>query len=102
VIELVPPYVNTALDAGHREAVNSALGGKAPKPMPLDEYVEVTMGQLDGDVGGMRELAPEGSAGKSVEGRVEEDYGGDGYRCVDDVGGEIEGSSSLRYWIEVC
>jgi uncharacterized oxidoreductase len=67
VIELVPPYVDTALDAGHREAVNSALGGKVPKPMPLDEYVEVTMGQLEGDVGGMRELAPEGSAAMRVK-----------------------------------
>ncbi|KAL8935339.1 MAG: hypothetical protein Q9211_004747 [Gyalolechia sp. 1 TL-2023] len=45
VIELVPPYVDTALDAEHRARNIAAQGGeeKAMKPMALDEYLESAM-----------------------------------------------------------
>ena len=47
VIEIVPPYVDTALDAGFRKRVNEMLGESAQKPMPLQEYMDVTMKTLE-------------------------------------------------------
>ena len=49
VVEVSPPYVDTALDAGHREAVAKVLGGGMP-PMPLNEFIEKAMAGLE-DVG---------------------------------------------------
>ena len=45
VVELAPPYVDTELDAPHREDVIAAQGGpdKAVKPMPLEEYLDKSM-----------------------------------------------------------
>lgn len=45
IIELIPPYVDTGLDAAHRAQANDAQGGeeKAMKPMPLEEYLDKTM-----------------------------------------------------------
>ena len=51
VIELAPPYVDTGLDAEHREAVVEKQGGeeKAMKPMPLEEYLDKSMKSFEGD-----------------------------------------------------
>ena len=58
VVEIVPPYVDTALDAGFRGRVNEALGDKAPKPMGLDEYMDATMETLQGsDARDLKEVA---------------------------------------------
>jgi short-subunit dehydrogenase involved in D-alanine esterification of teichoic acids len=47
ICEVVPPYVDTGLDAEHRERVNTMLRGQGPPPMKLDEYIEKTMWELD-------------------------------------------------------
>ena len=52
VMELAPPYVDTGLDAEHREAAIAKQGGeeKATKPMPLQEYLDTAMeGFKDGE-----------------------------------------------------
>jgi short-subunit dehydrogenase involved in D-alanine esterification of teichoic acids len=41
VCEVSPPYVDTALDAEHRNEILSSLGDHAPKPMAIKEYVDV-------------------------------------------------------------
>ena len=48
VVELAPPYVDTGLDAAHRESDIQAQGGpeKAVKPMPLEEYMDKAMDGL--------------------------------------------------------
>ena len=45
VIELAPPYVDTELDAGHRDEIVAQQGGadKAVKPMGLDTYLDQSM-----------------------------------------------------------
>lgn len=45
VIELAPPYVDTDLDAEHRDAIIAQQGGadKAVKPMGLDTYLDQAM-----------------------------------------------------------
>ncbi|KAL8836582.1 MAG: hypothetical protein Q9176_006219 [Flavoplaca citrina] len=45
VVELAPPYVDTGLDAKHREAVKELQGGeeKAVKPMGLEKYLDTAM-----------------------------------------------------------
>ncbi|KAL9597569.1 MAG: hypothetical protein Q9219_005071 [cf. Caloplaca sp. 3 TL-2023] len=55
VVELAPPYVDTALDVNHRAKLVAAQGGeeKAVKPMPLDEYLDTAM---DGFKKGDREI----------------------------------------------
>lgn len=42
VVEVVPPYVDTALNATHRDQTDLLQGGKdkAVQPMPLDEYID--------------------------------------------------------------
>ena len=42
VVEIVPPYVDTDLNAAHRDQTDAMQGGKdkAVQPMPLQEYVE--------------------------------------------------------------
>jgi len=49
VIEVAPPYVDTALDADFRQATIALQGGKekATPPMPLKEYMEKTTAQLE-------------------------------------------------------
>ncbi|KAL8866359.1 MAG: hypothetical protein Q9174_006351 [Haloplaca sp. 1 TL-2023] len=49
VIELVPPYVDTALDDEHRAQVNEAQGGeaKAIPPIPLEAYLDTVMAALE-------------------------------------------------------
>lgn len=47
ICEVVPPYLDTGLDAEHREMVNTILNGQGPPPMKLDEYIEKTMRELD-------------------------------------------------------
>lgn len=44
-MELIPPYVDTGLDAEHRAQNIEAQGGegKAMKPMPLEEYLDTVM-----------------------------------------------------------
>ena len=51
VIELAPPYVDTILDAEHREKFIAAQGGpgKAVKPMPLEEYLDSSIEGLKQD-----------------------------------------------------
>ena len=45
VVELAPPYVDTELDAAHREDNIAAQGGpdKATKPMALEDYLDKAM-----------------------------------------------------------
>ena len=43
VIELAPPYVDTALNAGHRAKTEEMSGGKGAHPMPLEEYMETAV-----------------------------------------------------------
>ena len=45
VVELAPPWVDTALDDGHRAHVIEAQGGegKAMPPMPLEAYLDTAM-----------------------------------------------------------
>lgn len=45
VAELAPPYVDTPLDAAHRERLIEVQGGaeKAVKPMALEEYLDSAM-----------------------------------------------------------
>ncbi|KAI2615594.1 short chain dehydrogenase reductase [Hypoxylon sp. NC1633] len=42
VVEVVPPYVDTPLNAAHRDRTDALQGGpdKAFPPMPLDEYID--------------------------------------------------------------
>ena len=42
VVEVVPPYVDTPLNAAHREQTDALQGGKdkAVQPMPLAEYID--------------------------------------------------------------
>lgn len=56
VVELAPPYVDTPLDAKHRERNIAAQGGaeKAVKPMALEVYLESAMEGLED---GRREVA---------------------------------------------
>lgn len=56
VIELAPPYVDTGLDAEHRESVVEKQGGeeKAVKPMPLDDYLDGSMKSFEQE--GIKEI----------------------------------------------
>ncbi|KAL8923369.1 MAG: hypothetical protein Q9208_004639 [Pyrenodesmia sp. 3 TL-2023] len=56
ILELAPPYVDTGLDAAHRDTNIAAQGGeeKAMKPMPLEQYVDTAMA---GFARGDREIA---------------------------------------------
>lgn len=57
VIELAPPYVDTGLDAEHRESVVQQQGGeeKAMKPMGLAEYLDASIATFEQD--GVKEVA---------------------------------------------
>jgi short-subunit dehydrogenase involved in D-alanine esterification of teichoic acids len=58
VIEIVPPYVDTALDARFRDQVNEAMSDHRMKPMPLDEYMDKTMATLqEADAKDLKEVA---------------------------------------------
>ena len=50
-MELAPPYVDTGLDAKHRESVVELQGGedKAVKPMGLEKYLDTAMEGLKRD-----------------------------------------------------
>ena len=52
VIELAPPYVDTALDGGHRDTLVKLTEGKGRPPMPLDEYMQAAVQKLDERVDG--------------------------------------------------
>ncbi|KAI8931407.1 hypothetical protein NX059_011737 [Plenodomus lindquistii] len=49
VVEVVPPYVDTPLDAAHREKIDELQGGseKAVQPMRLEEYVTQFFKELE-------------------------------------------------------
>ncbi len=47
IIELVPPYVDTGLDAAHRERINNMLPGEGPVPMPLDMFIREAVAGLE-------------------------------------------------------
>lgn len=79
VIEIAPPYVDTALDANFRGQVNEMMGDHASPPMPLQEYMDKTMAELEGSkVEELKEVATgfaqmgvdawRGSLGKAMEG----------------------------------
>ena len=79
VIEIAPPYVDTALDAGFRDQVNEAMGDHAPKPMSMQEYMDKTMATLEASKAeDLKEVATgfaeigvnawRGSLGKAMEG----------------------------------
>ena len=42
MVEVVPPYVDTDLNAAHRDQTDAMQGGKdkAVPPMPLKEYID--------------------------------------------------------------
>ncbi|KAI9713613.1 MAG: hypothetical protein M1820_000996 [Bogoriella megaspora] len=46
VTELVPPYVDTDLDSKFRERVQEITGGRAPKPMPLNDFINQAYAEL--------------------------------------------------------
>lgn len=54
ITELIPPYVETELDAAHKAEMDAMLGGpeNAPKPMPLKEFIKKSMLQLDSMIDG--------------------------------------------------
>jgi short-subunit dehydrogenase involved in D-alanine esterification of teichoic acids len=49
VVEVVPPYVDTPLNAAHRDKTDELQGGKdkAVQPMPLGEYVDKFFAELE-------------------------------------------------------
>jgi short-subunit dehydrogenase involved in D-alanine esterification of teichoic acids len=49
VVEVVPPYVDTALNATHRDQTDALQGGKdkAVQPMPLEEYMDKLFATLE-------------------------------------------------------
>ncbi|KAK1595303.1 short chain dehydrogenase reductase [Colletotrichum navitas] len=61
VAEIVPPYVDTPLNAAHRDQTDALQGGsdKAVQPMPLEEYIERFFAALE-------ETAPDGSLKKEI------------------------------------
>ena len=83
VAEIVPPYVDTGLDAAHREAVMRMQGGeKALRPMPLEEYLDAVFDRLEvTEEGKLRREVAVGSADMRVKmwrdnfGRVLEGFG---------------------------
>jgi uncharacterized oxidoreductase len=52
VVEISPPYVDTALNLAHREKTFGKLGERGPQPMQLDDYMNITMRQLEEKVDG--------------------------------------------------
>ncbi|KAL6854826.1 putative secondary metabolism biosynthetic enzyme [Amphichorda felina] len=56
VVEVVPPYVDTPLNAAHRDHTDALQGGKekAVQPMPLEEYI-------DGFFTALEQTQPDGS-----------------------------------------
>ncbi|KAF1991033.1 NAD(P)-binding protein [Aulographum hederae CBS 113979] len=61
IVEIAPPYVDTALDANHRARINELQGGKDTlvPPMGLEEY-------LDKSMEGLMEFAADGRLKKEV------------------------------------
>jgi uncharacterized oxidoreductase len=55
VIELVPPYVDTDLNAGHRGKTEELSGGKGAPPMPLEQYMETAAKGFETE--GVKEIA---------------------------------------------
>ncbi len=53
VVEIVPPYVESELDLGHRDVVAEMYKGAVPKGKPADEYAESV-------VKGLRERTEDG------------------------------------------
>ena len=49
VVEVVPPYVDTDLNAAHRDQTDALQGGKdkAFPPMPLKEYIDTFFATLE-------------------------------------------------------
>jgi short-subunit dehydrogenase involved in D-alanine esterification of teichoic acids len=49
IVEVVPPYVDTELNAAHREQTDALQGGKdkAYPPMPLKEYIDTFFQNLE-------------------------------------------------------
>ncbi|CRG92716.1 hypothetical protein PISL3812_09782 [Talaromyces islandicus] len=49
IVEVVPPYIDTALNAHHRAQTDALQGGpdKATPPMPLNEYIESFFSALE-------------------------------------------------------
>ncbi|OCL05427.1 NAD(P)-binding protein [Glonium stellatum] len=61
IVEIVPPYTDTGLDKGHREATIAMQGGpdKAFPAMPLQEYIDKFFESLE-------QLEPDGSLKKEI------------------------------------
>ena len=59
VMEIAPPYVDTALDANHRAQVNAQGGSTLVPPIALEEY-------LDKSMAGLNELDAKGRPKKEV------------------------------------
>ena len=79
VIEIAPPYVDTALDATFRQQMRENMGEKVHDRMPLQEYVDTALATLTkGDASELKEVACvfaqmgvdawRGSFGKIMEG----------------------------------
>lgn len=56
IIKLAPPYIDTGLDAKHREKAIKIQSGeeKAVKPMGLEEYLDITIEQFEQE--GLKEV----------------------------------------------
>ena len=81
ICEIAPPYVDTGLDAEHREQINAMTKGRLPPPMGLEDYMQKTMKAIE-EVGVDGKLKKEVGTGSS-QARV------DGWR--ESVGKLLEG-----------
>lgn len=52
IVEISPPYVDTALNIAHRVKTFGENGERGPKPLELNDYIDTTMRQLEEKVDG--------------------------------------------------
>lgn len=75
VVEIVPPYVDTALDHEHRDAVIELFGGegKVPKGMPVGQYAESVVKGLEekDEDGKVQKVIADGFPKKAADAWVE-------------------------------
>jgi short-subunit dehydrogenase involved in D-alanine esterification of teichoic acids len=86
ICEIAPPYVDTGLDAEHREQIDEIMKGRGPPSMGLEEYMEKTMKgieEVEGD-GKLKKEVGTGSSQMRVDGwwgRVGKVLEGMGIEC---------------------
>ncbi|KAL8780235.1 MAG: hypothetical protein Q9213_006557 [Squamulea squamosa] len=71
MVEVVPPYVDTDLNAAHREQTDAIQGGKdkAVPPMPLGEYIDAFFAALEqtGEDGSIKDEIGVGFGAQGVD-----------------------------------